>query len=385
LWQYSLFFFGRFRSADGSMPTSWTASKVRAASAEMKSRAPTMQDVAAAAKVARATVSLALRNSHSLPIATRRRIIAVARRLGYRPNPLVSALMVSLRSRKPTERHTVLALVTSHPREDPWRGQRTFAEMWLGAQRRAGELGYRLEEFSLRAPGMNARRFVQMLRARNIHGLLINPLPHGEKSLEVELADFAVVGLGPSVAAPPIERVSNDHFQSAVLAMRQCHELGYRRVGLVVSREMSERLEDRWLAGYFLAQQQLPSAQRVEALMPAENAMIAAALLAWHAAQRPDAVLFGYFAADYQARLPPTVGLAALSVYNPTGRLTGIFQDSRRLGAIAVDHVVGRLQRSEFGPDDTARLHLMAGQWTPGKTARGPGTIREVLDAAALG
>jgi hypothetical protein len=75
----------------------------------------------------------------------------------------------------------------------------------------------------------------------------------------------------------------------------------------------------------------------------------------------------------------------ALSVYDRRGALTGIFQDSPRVGAIAVDHVVGRLQRNDFGPDETTRLHLIAGQWAPGRTARGPGTRRDILDAAGLG
>jgi len=339
-----------------------------------------MKDIAAAAGFATATVSLALRNHHSLPLATRRRILAVARRIGYRPNPLVAALMVSLRSRRPVERHTVLALVTTHPADDPWRRQRTFAEMADGAGRRAAELGYRLEEFPLRTGGMNPRRYVQMLRARNIHGLLINPLPHREKDLALELQDFAVVGLGASVASPSIERVSNDHFQSARLACAQCAALGYRRIGFVVSREMSERLEDRWLAGYTLAQQRLPARQRVRPLIPEQTADIAAALAAWHAREQPEVVIFGFFAPAYQARLPRSVGIVALSVYDLGGRLTGIFQDSRALGAVAVDHLVGRLQRGDFGAENAGRLHLMAGRWAAGQTARGPGKTREPLE-----
>ncbi len=208
-----------------------------------------MKDVAAATGFAPATVSLALRNHHSLPLATRAKIVSAARRLGYRPNPLVSALMTTLRSKRPVDRHTVLALVTAHPPGEPWRSQRTFAEMSTGAEKRAAELGYRLQEFSLRTPGMTPGRFAQMRRTRNIHGLLINPLPHHQKTLPFDLQDFAVVGLGASVSSPLIERVSNDHFQSALLAVKKCQALGYRRIGFVISQEMSERLEDRWLSG----------------------------------------------------------------------------------------------------------------------------------------
>ena len=337
-----------------------------------------MKDVAAAAGFAPATVSLALRNHHSLPPATRQKIFSAARKLGYRPNPLVSALMVTLRSKRPVTRHTVLALVTMHPPGEKWRSQRTFAELCQGAETRAAELGYRLEEFSLRSAGMTPARFGQMLRTRNIHGLVINPLPHEEKTLPLDLKDFAVVGLGASVTSPPIERVSNDHFQSALLAIKQCRELGYRRIGFVVSQEMSERLEDRWLSGFYLEQQRGPAATRVRPLMPLHTVEIPAALPGWVERERPDVVIFGRFASEYQTLFPRTIGLVALSVYDPAGPLTGIFQNSRQVGATAIDHIVGRLQRNDFGPDQSARLHLIPGQWAPGRTARGPGRRREV-------
>jgi LacI family transcriptional regulator len=347
--------------------------------AVMPERLPTMNDIARASGFARATVSLALRNDSSLPLKTRKRILAVARRLGYRPNPLVSALMIMLRTKRPIERHTVLALVTSHPPADDWRKQRTFAEMAAGAQKRAVALGYRLEEFSLRAEGMTPQRYVAMLAARNIHGLIVNPLPHHQRELEIALGDFAVVGLGASVASPPIERVSNDHFQSVVLAMQECRKLGYERIGLAVSREMSERLENRWLSGFHLAEQRVPPSRRVPPLMPAQTAEVEQLLPGWYRKEKPDVVLFGYFSPRYQACLPARVGIVALSVYDLNGPLTGIFQNSRAIGAVAVDHVVGRLQRNQFGPDTAARLHLMSGAWARGRTAPGRGLDRAIV------
>ncbi len=346
----------------------------------MPAKNPTMKDVAALAGFATATVSLALRNSRSLPPATRNKIWAAARRLRYKRNPLVSALMASRRSQRPADHHPVLALVTSHPANDPWRAQRTFVELVTGAGHRASELGYRLEEFSLRSAGMTPRRFVDVLRARNIHGLLINPLPHKERKLALNVSDFAVVGLGASIKWPHIERVSNDHFQSAMLAMAKCRELGYRRVGFVVSREMSERLEDRWLAGYLLAQHQLAPARRVPPLMPEQTSEILEALPIWHRREKPDAVIFGFLDLRYQTQLPRQVGLVALSVHQASGPLTGVFQDSFAIGAVAVNHLVGRLQQTDFGADETARLHLMAGRWAPGRTACGPGKLRPILD-----
>lgn len=350
----------------------------------MASNTATMRQVADLSGFAPATVSLALRHSPNLAAKTREQIWAAARRLGYRRNPLVSALMALRRSHRTADCHTVLALVTSHQPDDPWRAQRTFVEFVDGATRRAAELGFRLEEFPLRAAGMTPRRYLQILRTRNIHGLLINPLPHREKELGLDLKDFAVVGLGVSVASPHIERVSNDHFQSATEAVKQCLALGYRRIGFVVSREMSERLENRWFSGYLMAQHASPGMQRVAPLMPETTAEIEAALPGWCRQERPDVVLFGFFDLAYQERLPREVGIAALSVYRRNGALTGIFQDSSRIGAVAIDHLVGRLHRTDFGPQPTASVHLMAGAWAAGRTATGPGKSRPILDKVSV-
>lgn len=331
-----------------------------------------MKDVAAAAGVARSTVSMALRNDRSIPEATRRRIFAVAEKLGYRTNPLVSALMTSLHERRLRQRHTVLAYVTTDPEFAPWRSYRMFIEMQEGARDRAAEMGYRLEEFALRAPGMTPKRFTQVLRTRGILGLLIAPLPHQERSIELELADFAVMGIDMSVASPSIERVSNDHFQSALLAFAECRKLGYRRIGLIVSQELSERLENRWLAAFHFAQSQLPPAQRVEPLLPPRTGDILAAMPAWCARERPDVIIMSELDPHGRYPVPPRVGLVSLSLEEPDlGRVAGIFQDNRRMGAIAIEHLVARLERCEFGPDDRGRVNLVAGRWLAGGSAPG--------------
>jgi hypothetical protein len=107
-------------------------------------RVITMKDVADAAGVARSTVSLALRHDPSIPEETRNRILAAAEKVGYKVNPLVSALMTSLHERRRKMRHTVLAYVTSDPEFAPWRSYQMFIEMQEGATSRARDLGYQL-------------------------------------------------------------------------------------------------------------------------------------------------------------------------------------------------------------------------------------------------
>jgi LacI family transcriptional regulator len=337
---------------------------------------PIMEDVARAVGYSRATVSLALRGDASIPEKTRQRIAKVAEKLGYRTNPLVSALMSLQRQRRSMKGATTIAYLTSHPREDPWRGRSYYLSMFEGATERLAEIGCRLEEFSLRADGMTPARMLQILRTRNIHAAIVAPLPHGETQVDLDFSRLAVVGLGMSVHTPIIECVANDHFQSAALAVERCAALGYRRIGFVLSQESSRRLDHRWLGGYRFAIEQHGLAARVPPLMTELQAELPAALPAWLRANRPDVVILGNAEAELQQRLPLGTGMVSLGVDQLEGKMSGIYQNYTLLGRVAGENALAKLHTNNFGPLHEAHLHLVAGTWVAGSTTPGPGRKR---------
>ena len=73
-----------------------------------------MQDVARAAGVHQTTVSLALRNDPRLPAATRERIQAHAKKLGYRPDPMLAALNFYRASRHAVKAPPTMAFLFNH-------------------------------------------------------------------------------------------------------------------------------------------------------------------------------------------------------------------------------------------------------------------------------
>ena len=334
---------------------------------------PKMQDVARASGYSRAAVSMALRNDATIPEKTRAHIHAVARRLGYRSSPLVAALMSLRRQRRATTRDTTaIAFLSSHPADNPWRKQPVYRRMFAGAAERANELGFRLEEFDLRARGMSPARVRTIFETRHIHAVIAAPLPYGETRLDFDFSSLAVVGLGLSVHEPLIDRVSSDLFRSARHAVDRCVTLGYRRIGFVVSQETSLRLDQRWLGGYRSAVEQHGLAPRVPPLMPARTAELAAALPAWLRTHRPDVVIFGNSERELPALIPAGVGLVLLSVDRLDGDVTGIFEDHTLLGRIAMEHAISKLYHNNLGTLPQARAHLVDGIWVPGKTAPGP-------------
>ena len=326
--------------------------------------------------VSRSAVSLALANHPSIPVPTRERILAAARELGYRPNPLVSALMAERGSKGKLTSTSVLAFLSSEQtRQRPFL-VRTYAHVL----QRAAELGFRVETFSLRDPRMRPTRIADVLRARGIRGVLVGPLDGADTTLTFDVSDFAVVGLGMSVREPVISRVAAEHFREMQLAVRHSQELGYRRIGFAIPRPVSERLEDRWLAGFLLAQSRLPKAARVPPWLPASIEELQAKLNAWIARNEIDAVINPIELKHFE-EAPAHIGQVLLAVPSTTGAYAGIVQNEARIGAAAVEQLVARLHHWSPGAADASSLLLVQGSWVDGASAPGPGRRRKTKPA----
>ncbi len=332
----------------------------------------TLQDVALRAGVHRTTVSLALRNHPRIPASTRERVQAIATKLGYRANPLVAALMRSRRSGSAVK-HVTIAYVTSYPTRYGWRPvQHDRPDFFPGAGQKARELGYQLEHFWLAEPGMTPARFCDVLGARGIHGLVIGRLPPGQTALDLAWPRFSCVALGMTLRTPPLHRVTENHFDTVTQAMRQCHDRGYRRVGFVFSiPNDSPRVADRWLGAYLAQQRLFPAADRLAVCpaVPVDEANFAA----WFRRARPDAILATHAkpVLGWLRRLglavPRDVGLVDLEEH-PALDCARVHYDPAKIGALAVEMLVGLMHRSETGVPADAHEVLLTGHWREGRT-----------------
>ncbi len=336
----------------------------------------TMQQVADAVGLSRSAVSLALRNHPSIPPATRARVAEAARSLGYRINPLVAALMSQHLRLRPRRQRPTLAYVTSHPKDDPWRNYPAFVQMYDGVTRRAAELGYRVEEFALARLQSNPARLIEILRARGINGIFLAPLPGSMRTLDLDITDFATVGLGLSVMEPVIRRVTADIFQVGRLAAQRCADLGYRRIGFAASAEMSSRLEHRMFAGYRQGLWDRGLDETVPALMAPHRGTFSTFLPSWCRTAKPEAVLFGTFDPGCLRAVPPEIGCVDLNVNNVRSPTTGIYQNLPRIGAMAAEQLHMALQQNAGGPLDQPQTYLHGVLWVAGTTAPGVGVHR---------
>jgi LacI family transcriptional regulator len=337
---------------------------------EMKAEI-SMEDVARAAGCSRSTVSLSLRNHPSVPAVTRNRIRQVAEKLGYRPNPLISALMTSRRHRRFAANATV-AVLSAYPPASPSRRLAFYRDQMAGIAAGADALGFAVENFDLKSPGLTSSCIRRTLRARNIRGIIVAPLPQGETAIDFDFTDLAAVALGLSLHTPVMERVANDHFNSAVRAVSECVALGYRRIGFVNTRDASFRFGHRWAAGFALAIQQHRLTDQPAPLCPDWLEDVARAIPEWLAAERPDVVILAHTEKELQKLIPPSIGKVLLGVDSLEDATTGIYQNAFELGRIALEHIVQKLYINSFSLPSQAHDHLFEGIWVRGTTALGP-------------
>jgi DNA-binding LacI/PurR family transcriptional regulator len=337
----------------------------------------TISDIATRAGVTTATVSMCLANNPRISVATRERVKAIAGELGYRPNPYVSALMRTRRSRRASNNQPVLALIGCFDSADGWRTTTatTIRQMRDGAIERATARGYQTQDFWLFQDGMSQDRFSQMLHTRSITGALLGPLPENNPLPELKWEHFSVVSLSTPFRDRAVTTVCNDHHLSSFRAVEEAHRLGYRRPGLVLLEAQHHRLLGRWESGFLMAQKMLPEIARTEPLL-VQDWSDSANVLRWIKQQKPDVVISSsgepiaqLLTANGYA-VPGDIGLVALGCRELGHRFSGLYQNGHLIGATAADVLIGMMERNERGLPDQATSVMVESRWNPGQTLR---------------
>lgn len=327
-----------------------------------------------------------MRNHPRLPEATRRRIQRLAARMGYRPDPVLRAL-IAYRSRSVLRRsQPTLAYVTNWNTRLGWKQVTAHPEFFTGAQRMADHLGYRLEHFWMREPGLSQGRLSAVLVARGISGLVI--ASHGREmgdAVQFDWQRFSAVKIDYFPHKPLLHNVTNNQCDTVRLAIQKVVAAGYKRAGFVMHRGWDHAVDHLWTAGYLCEQQHLPAAQRVPAHIfpeydPIErwfnesNAPVQADLgpfRRWMARHRPDVIISkGSFVLPLlkklNARVPQDVAFVDVFLEDTGGTMAGVRQNHQEVGATAVEILAAQLQHNKFGVPAIPTTTFVDGTWFDG-------------------
>jgi len=336
-------------------------------------RRVTIRDIAKAAGVHFTTVSRALTKHPCIPAATRERIAKIAVDLGYAPDPMVSALTNYRIRLKATSFHGNIAWMTNGFTRNGWNSCATFGLYFEGAKKRAEQLGYRLEEFWLREPGMSTSRMEEILAARNIRALIFSPQPGSKMRIRLSWDRFSAVRLGYTLAWPTLRTVSADCFNAVQVVVRHARSLGYRRLGFVVTSKSDARVDRAWSGGFLSFQRLWPREEKLPLL--STKVITATNFLKWVKAHRPDVVVSQeLWLLDVLEKngysVPRDIGFATptLTSFSHTRKISGVNENALETGGSAVEAVVAMVQRGESGIPTTIQSVLTRGTWEDGDT-----------------
>jgi LacI family transcriptional regulator len=113
------------------------------------------------------TVSRALRNDAKVAEATRQAVLAAAEAAGYRLEPKIGQLMLHLRSVRARPTSEPLALVWPDCALREREESPSLAGIARGVRMRAEALGFSVDEYFLKEPGMTAARLYRTNSARS--------------------------------------------------------------------------------------------------------------------------------------------------------------------------------------------------------------------------
>src|ERR1700710_1982102 len=105
----------------------------------------TLRDVAKRIGVSHSTISLCLRNHHSIPLKRREQVRRVATEMGYRPDPMLSSLAAYRNRNRPVTVQSAIAWINHWEQPEQLRKFREFDLYWRGAASAAELLGYHLD------------------------------------------------------------------------------------------------------------------------------------------------------------------------------------------------------------------------------------------------
>lgn len=346
-----------------------------------------MAELARDLGVSKNTVSLALRHSPEIPAATRERVIAAARRMGYSLNPVVSHLMAELRKSRTRRSQHTLGLINGHRTRDAFRRHPTIPAYVEGCRRRAAAQGYGTDSFWLHDPELDGARFNRILTARGIRGLVVigtmddNHLP---ERFAAAWAGRATVVTGVRTHGPALSFCCVDHHALVLEAVEEALQLGYRRPALVIPERIDRLVDGRFSSGMWVGQKGLPASRRIEPFLDVDRARAEPARFhRWFEREQPDVIFTLYhvvrrWVESRGLRVPRDLGLIQLE-RRPGDDWAGMDQHNDLTGEAAVDLVVAQLHNNELGAPSFPRATLIEATWVAGKT------VRAVTPPAAAG
>ena len=341
-----------------------------------------LKDVAKIAGLSVSCTARALKGVGGIPMSTCERVRKIAKRLGYRPDPNLSALSAYRQSRKPASYHGTLAFLGTRGDEKPFLAARETGDLLRGARARAESLGYQVEYFNIGKTGEEHRKTGRILRARGIRGLLLRSFPLTLEDIHLPFNWFICINLFSQPYVQTLSAVSSYHAQSMELALQKLLTQGYRHPGLVLDKGISQVIHHGWWMAFnvyahkfeqtsvYLVEDD-PTNLNSDEKWSSKKAV--KALDRWAQERRVDVLIYAGISEPRipaSHRIPPKASrdplVICMDLLDPDSGMSGIYQDRFRAGYVAADWLHSMLITPQVEIARNPNALMIPGTWTNG-------------------
>jgi len=332
----------------------------------------TLKDIAAHCGISVAAVSYAMRDHPRIPERTRLAVRRAAEKLGYRPDPFLSAL-VSYRPNVKTARLLgEVAVLYPCEKNSPHTSLFRFHRDCFG--KRMAEHGYSVSDLYLDALDYSAKRLRQILHARNIRGLVLAWGFEPQTLADFPWREFVVVSTERVIVHPCLDRISMNHFRAVRVVMEKIRARGHHRIGLLYHDD-APLVVKKNLLGSYLAEMEM--AGELDARLHAfeyERGESPARFKKWFRASRPDVLLShrridpGFFE-KARLRFPDDCGYAVAEIDDAEpGHDSGVYV-VESMGQTLANMLVRKIVTYDnVNMDIEGQILLVNGVWHDGVT-----------------
>lgn len=283
--------------------------------------------------------------------------------------------MAHLRSTHPPSFKATLGVIVDYPMPTgvtdlPLHIQRIHT----GIERRAREYGYVLHVVSLRDPDMTPVMLDRIMFNRNIPGIIFTGLSEPGKTLTgINWTRYALVAMGFSMHQPAMHRVATNVSHGFKLVIDKAFELGYRRLGVAVSREYDERTNHGVLFPVAYTQQRLAEGYSLESLTyDGSGPEVIPKIAEWLERYRPDIVVGTWVAEAIKSlgwRIPDDIALLTFDRSPAFPTHAGLDQRYEASGELAADVIITEITHNRRGIPVDPVEHTIQGAWIDGPSA----------------
>lgn len=336
-------------------------------------RRVTLRDIAKVTGLHFSTIGLALHKDPRVAKTTVDKVLAVARQLGHRHDPMLSALSSYRHGTGSVFRGTIGVLLSEPKYHKPAASNSAIRLICDAVKARADELGFRVDFINISEPGMNAKRLAGVLSARGIEALLLAPLPYAGTYMNLPWANFYTVALGYSITSPMFHRACFHQARSTWLHLKELRALGYKRIGFALSLDVDLRTDHNFLGAYLAEQHHHGNNKFLRPLV--SKSFGREQFAAWMKREKPDCIIGGGsdvtdLLADLGYAVPEQVGFSNYSWSTLTPDEAGIDERWGALGSTALELLVELMKNGEHGLPNFPRITVVEGKWQPGRTVR---------------